>query len=480
MDLLAGLKEVFLFNRENYSFDRAIELNRVYQIQKMRIEQVDLYREDLRDLFELTIVKMDSYLLVSSLTLSFAMGFYYEGRLPEECPAWLMWLWGMSMSSAIVMLVLSVWFAIHASVTAQTFAARLLTQWLRLPFPSLSDVHDSAPRLEDFERGGLREMLRLPVVGRFLTDLGGSEKKIPGFSVSGVAAESQEVRNLLASEYTHFVDHFFIFRKLQDHWASFDAYARVTLVIGSLNLLFTVSYMALAHFVLSLEQIGGLVFPAGMAVFACIHVSHNLVLSGGELIAFCLLVVCPIILSCSMAVVQLLDHSTDFVAWLSPLVFAFHGIIALVWLKLADGALPTRFVTVVSIDVLGEDVEESSMHKVREKTVVELIPADPQLSQSLKRGSTYVFDGADVTPKVDIQRRQSIGLQAALNVNRRIQGAVIPAQSFKIASACIVLLWTASVVWSIWPAAGISLWGWQNFSDSSDRQAILDSRYSEI
>jgi hypothetical protein len=164
MDILNGIKDVFVYNRQNYGFNRGIELERVFQIQKMRLLQVELYREDIRDLFDLTIAKMDSYLIVNSLSLAFTMGFFYEGRLPENTPAWLMWLWAISILSAVCYLLLSVWLALHAVITAQTFACRILTQWLRLPIPSSADITAAAPRLEDFERAQVQDLLRLPVV----------------------------------------------------------------------------------------------------------------------------------------------------------------------------------------------------------------------------------------------------------------------------------------------------------------------------
>lgn len=55
----------------------------MYHTQKARFDQVRLYREDIRDLFDLTISKMDNYLIVNTLMLAFTGGFFYEGRVPQ-------------------------------------------------------------------------------------------------------------------------------------------------------------------------------------------------------------------------------------------------------------------------------------------------------------------------------------------------------------------------------------------------------------
>jgi hypothetical protein len=79
----AGFKNLFLYNRETYFFNRGINQARIYQTQKMRIEQLELYREDLRDLYELTVARVDNYLIANTIVLVFCAGIFYEGRLPS-------------------------------------------------------------------------------------------------------------------------------------------------------------------------------------------------------------------------------------------------------------------------------------------------------------------------------------------------------------------------------------------------------------
>ena len=85
--VLSGLKSVFMYNRQSYQFNKELDQERLYHLQKMRIEQVDLYRDDIRDLFNLVVTKMNNYYLVNTLALGFSLGFFYEGKVPADCPS---------------------------------------------------------------------------------------------------------------------------------------------------------------------------------------------------------------------------------------------------------------------------------------------------------------------------------------------------------------------------------------------------------
>ena len=52
----------------------------------MRVSQVMLYRQDLKDLFELTVGKMDSYMIVNVLMLGITAEMYFKGRAPLDVP----------------------------------------------------------------------------------------------------------------------------------------------------------------------------------------------------------------------------------------------------------------------------------------------------------------------------------------------------------------------------------------------------------
>lgn len=104
--LLSGVKQLFMYNRQSYSFNKTLDQERLYHLQKMRMDQIKLYRDDIRDLFGLVVGKMNNYYLINTLTLGFSLGFYYDGKVPMSIPSWLYWLWAMTLASAIVFLFL--------------------------------------------------------------------------------------------------------------------------------------------------------------------------------------------------------------------------------------------------------------------------------------------------------------------------------------------------------------------------------------
>jgi len=84
--LLLGL---FDYNRENFSFDRRQRQIMEYQLLDKRIEQGDLWREDVRGSLGLVPEKMDVYLTVIALELTLVGVALCKGRMPFGAPTWL-------------------------------------------------------------------------------------------------------------------------------------------------------------------------------------------------------------------------------------------------------------------------------------------------------------------------------------------------------------------------------------------------------
>ena len=355
LSIFGAVKGLFEYNRENFIFDRTLNQERVYQIQKMRVAQVKLYRDDLRELFALTIRKMDTYLIFNALLLLFSGGLFYEGRLPQGTPAWLLWLWTMSLGSAFMFLSLSIWFAIHASITAQTFQVRLLTQWLRLPIPSADDIHAVSGAATEFEESRPGTMLRVPGVNN-KRDAYNCTEKYPD-------VPNELLKTDLVEDYTLFVEHFYLFRDLQKHWQGFDGYSRINMVIGTNMLLSAFSFMSLAYFLMSFKDWGGLVFPFILTAFQVIHMKINLRdLSRSEMATMIALIIIPILLSSIAGVQSVMQKNTFFADVLSPVIFAASGCWVIFLILMGsedDGGLPCRFMTVSSIDVLGLDEDDA-------------------------------------------------------------------------------------------------------------------------
>ncbi|KAF4657287.1 pumilio domain member 4 [Perkinsus olseni] len=396
-----GVKGIFEYNRQNFMFNRKINQKRVYHTQKARFDQVRLYREDIRDLFDLTISKMDNYLIVNTLMLAFTGGFFYEGRVPQGTPGWLVWLYLLSLGSAVLFLILSIIFAIHASITAQTFAVRLLTQWLRLPVPGLENINATTGiGAVEYERGGVAEMLRIPVVGRVpgIKEVGREVRRQGGGRLEDALKEQEidmsnaYVRDELVGDYNLFLEHFYLFYQLQQHWQGFDAYTRVCMVIGTNQLLHAITYMGLAYFMVNSHLWGVWSFILILDAFAMVHVHMNLYTNTLEWCVMMFLCSLPLIMAGIGATVQMFDQSTHVAEWLFVficlLMFCWIGFLGFMGIE-TDGGVPTRYTAVTSIDILGLDEkvqerEEEDLHKQdkEETPVAKAVPAAPVIRQA--------------------------------------------------------------------------------------------------
>ncbi|CAK9002553.1 unnamed protein product [Durusdinium trenchii] len=138
-----------------------------YQIMDFRIKQAELWREDVRDIIGLTSVKMDTYLIVNAVQLGFTVMAFCEGRLASGTPTWLVGCHTLSLAGAFMYLLMSVWFSMHASITAKSYETRLLTQLVRLPVPSWTQLEGARTYGSTFEKTNTKQMFRVPFVTRY-------------------------------------------------------------------------------------------------------------------------------------------------------------------------------------------------------------------------------------------------------------------------------------------------------------------------
>lgn len=262
MELLATIgvaaKELFEYNREMYQFDQEQRLDRDLLRLEMQVKRFSLFREDIRDLVELTVGKMEMYHAVGALSLWFCITWYTEGRIrAPEAPPFILSLYWMSIAGAFVYLLLTVWLSMHASVTSHSIGVRLLTRYVRLPIPGVQQLNALNPRLADFEGQSARNVMRVPFLrgaqewqnrargmppvreheeGRRaehynpMTHRGGvlqmtdllDKGEVPFHKESEMARAAKRMPG----------KHVQLFRSLQMKWQCYDAYARVCMSLG--------------------------------------------------------------------------------------------------------------------------------------------------------------------------------------------------------------------------------------------------------
>mmetsp|Transcript_78539 Transcript_78539/g.255037 ORF Transcript_78539/g.255037 Transcript_78539/m.255037 type:complete len:1078 (+) Transcript_78539:92-3325(+) len=298
MEVLAGLglvaTELFKYNRGNYEFDQDQRFEREECRLKMQIERFQLFREDIRDLVELTVGKMDLYHLIGALFLKMIVLYYCVGFFEKTPPPFLLNLYYLSNASAWVYLMLAIWLAMHASISSHSYGTRLLTRFVRLPIPGSAQLNVLNARYADFEKQGM-QMWRVPFVGKEANtwqqrqangnlaadapksmdrDSGGSKNRggtgaasSNGKASRGTGASSskdagntedwlgggeyayggiddiagREAEMLRAVEFkTH--RHVQLFRQLQSQWQCYDAYARVCMCLGVREMIQSLTY----------------------------------------------------------------------------------------------------------------------------------------------------------------------------------------------------------------------------------------------
>ena len=126
----------------------------------MQVERFRLFRQDIRDLVELTVGKMDLYHMVGALFIRMISIYYSEGFFAEAPPTFLQVAYYLSQACALIYLIMAVWLSMHASVKSHSYATRLLTRFVRLPIPGCNQLNQLNARGADFEGQG--DMLRVP------------------------------------------------------------------------------------------------------------------------------------------------------------------------------------------------------------------------------------------------------------------------------------------------------------------------------
>lgn len=235
---------------------------------EMNIEQQKLFREDIRDLVELTVGRMDVYHLVGALLLEFCINFYCENHMFDkdaQTPSFILSFFLLANLSGIGFLLLSVWLSMHASVASHSVGVRLLTSFLRLSIPSRQELEDvaRAPLLPMMERflalgkrmglagssaqgqpagpdGASNNELRSAALGHPGGRMSRVSLPAPLPEVPGIAENAALQQGALAVQDREY--HFRRFLKEQQRWLCYDAYARVAMALGINQMLTAMSY----------------------------------------------------------------------------------------------------------------------------------------------------------------------------------------------------------------------------------------------
>lgn len=398
----AASKSVFDYNRENFMEDREQRMKKEFAERRFRIAQAELWREDVRGFVQLTEMKMSIYLVVNVLMLGFTLNLWCEGRLPEyETPLWLLMGNQLAIVGAFCFLLLTVWLAMHASVAAQSYQTRVLTQLVRLPIPSWDELEACRTYASEFEKLEPRQMFRVPFLAGSHEDVltatlagagapeagaappaaagAGSARADAGAGAgrAGAAAgatatdpwglerrgdDTYELGCHRGADVAQ-LRHIRLTRQAAVYWQTYDAFARVSMSIGVNQLMLAISYYIVGYALNEVEAPAAAF--AGVAILICTaevvaQIDLTLPAVQQRIIQF-LLVLGPSI-SCLAAYSYSQKHewAVLFAEGLAPVAFFSHGIVIglmAVVLRVREqenGAMiPLAFQGVLYLDVFG-------------------------------------------------------------------------------------------------------------------------------
>lgn len=353
-------------------YDRDMRQRQEFAVMRMRLRQADLWREDVRDLIGLTEKRMDSYMIVNALQLGFTITLFTEGRLEPGTPEWLLWLYMLSTLGAFLFLLMAVWFAMHASVVAQGSSVRLLTQLVRPAVPSWHQVEAMRTYGYAFEGMPARHMLRVPILQTVSEGVeggagghSGHHDAPPGTAASdpwGLERRGDDIYELQRRPITS-QRHIKLVREAMRHSQAYDAFARVSMTLGTILECNALLYYILGYALVQdgspwAAWVAGVVFLAVASTILQLDVAMT---RAERRFAQVFLLGGPTLASIAAAQWSTYQDSLQRLSWtLLPGAYFFHTAFLLLFVRLChverqSGGLmlPMSFRSILYLDVFG-------------------------------------------------------------------------------------------------------------------------------
>jgi len=406
---------LFGYNRNNFKFDRRQRLLMEMQLQDMKLDQVGLWREDVRALMTLTPRKMELYLLVIALELNATATALCKARVPPGTPAWLSSCHTMAVCSALMYLTLALWFGLHAFVSAQAYKVRILTQVVRLPVPSWRAIEASRTYASSFEKLGRGQMFRVPfaegsqesrcqqtaaAAAEAAASAGGEGERDHHEGVSadpwGLERSGRHIPELqpgVNSTHLERQQHIWHIREAARFYQTYDAFCRVSMSAGTSSIASFFAFFCLSY-VLT-ENAAPVAAWAGMLAFTSISVillGNDLKVSRRQfLTSIILLVSAPVLCSIVTFVSSKNYGNPGSWEWLMPIAlfmkgawYAYYVYLFKVREMQTGAILPFAFRNVLYVDPFGWAKHTERFLQQRHATRGSLLNAPP-IFQSRQR-----------------------------------------------------------------------------------------------
>jgi len=284
----AAATGAFNYNRANWFFDNGLRFGRFNTGYSMSMAQASMYREDIRDLTELTVTKQDTYHTVGVIFFVLNFQLIMAGRLGVHGPSppgWLLGLYWTNICSALMFLVTFTWTAMHASARATAGSAHMLTRSVRLPIPTPKMLDKARTTGNTFEKQRMTDVFRIPFAMPAPKEsveedpeMGGqrvpiSDRRMPKWHHDEVK-ELHKDEGGAAPSPTSNPEHFELYRGLQEEWWGYDIYGRIGILYFMSHWLTAASLYSMCHVFAELRCL----WPA-WTVVACFVTAHYGILS---------------------------------------------------------------------------------------------------------------------------------------------------------------------------------------------------------
>lgn len=266
----AGLG-LFDYNRKNYMMDQKLHYSRYLAGNNFAIAQMNQYRADIADLTLLTTNRMEVFHSFCHFMLHMLTAVYCPGRLGLHTPpppGWMMGLEFANIGNCYIFLGLTVWFAMHASLRANSAATHMLTRFVRLPVPSQKMLDRARTFLASYEDQPFSEVLRIPFMRHQRKNLskdGGFNENTDiepaaenrtrhGFDVPAWYRKEKSIdpNSIFESMMPYQAmgtapEHFEAYREIQMEWWPYDVYARICTTLSFLFLTSSWCFQQIGH-----------------------------------------------------------------------------------------------------------------------------------------------------------------------------------------------------------------------------------------
>jgi len=273
------------------------------------------------------------------------------------------------------------WLATRAAVAAGSFNVRLQTQYIRLPLPDDEMLDSALTKAEDFEGHDLKTWLEVPFLRGLWRRLWGIGNDSGDGGRQGLLDDSAPVE---VSDATHehqagsesaqarkgpTMDlasdgpgHLHLYQQLQRKWSCYDAYARITMSLGTFWLVLSLAYYEvgwnLCHLEKGLPAIAAALMLAGIVILL---VYLDVFVTRAEMAAVSLLILMgPMLVAIGAAGMPKESGETP---WFAVAADLAHAALSLWfwWIgRIIPGkdTLPIRWKGVSYLDIFGPIVKE--------------------------------------------------------------------------------------------------------------------------